>query len=130
MNTPLGPISSRSTSRKPSTVRPLSHARRPAAWQALQPAGNTEVALHRRNYDLTGPSQRDTIRLSIIENRRLVSHQTIESSLDLEKLALRHELVLAELATRDPARAAEAMKRHIEDLNPLPDRRPRPAQGG
>jgi DNA-binding GntR family transcriptional regulator len=41
------------------------------------------------------------------------------SSLDPEMLARRHEIVLAEIATRDPARAAEAMKHHIEDLNPL-----------
>jgi DNA-binding GntR family transcriptional regulator len=45
------------------------------------------------------------------------------SSLDLEKLARRHEVVLAEIATRDPVRAAEAMKHHIEDLNPLSGRR-------
>lgn len=41
---------------------------------------------------------------------------TRRSTLDLEKLARRHEIVLAEIATRDPARAAEAMKHHIEDL--------------
>jgi DNA-binding GntR family transcriptional regulator len=42
------------------------------------------------------------------------------SSLDLEVLARRHEIVLAEIASRDPVRAAEAMKHHIEDVNPLP----------
>jgi DNA-binding GntR family transcriptional regulator len=40
---------------------------------------------------------------------------TRRSSLDLEKLARRHEVVLAEIASRDPARAADAMKHHIED---------------
>lgn len=45
------------------------------------------------------------------------------SSLDLEKLARRHEIVLAEIATGDPARAAEAMRDHIESLSPLPANR-------
>jgi len=47
---------------------------------------------------------------------------TRRSSLDLERLAQRHYVVLAEIATRDPARAAEAMKHHIEDLNLPPAR--------
>ncbi len=45
---------------------------------------------------------------------------TRRSSLDLEQLARRHEILLQEIASRDPARAAEAMKRHIEDLGQPP----------
>jgi DNA-binding GntR family transcriptional regulator len=41
------------------------------------------------------------------------------SNMDLEELALRHEAVLVEIASRDPSRAAEAMKHHIEDLSLL-----------
>ncbi len=45
---------------------------------------------------------------------------TRRSSLDLEQLARRHEILLQEIASRDPVRAAEAMKRHIEDLGQPP----------
>lgn len=55
---------------------------------------------------------------------------TRRSTLDLEKLARRHEIVLAEIATRDPARAAEAMKHHIEDLSMPPLKRETRRLGG
>lgn len=45
---------------------------------------------------------------------------TRRSTMDLEQLARRHEILLQEIASRNPARAAEAMKHHIEDLGQPP----------
>ncbi|MGC8837590.1 MAG: GntR family transcriptional regulator [Anaerolineae bacterium] len=43
-----------------------------------------------------------------------------KSTFDLEMLARRHQELLEALRTRDPAKAAQAMRRHIEDLGKPP----------
>lgn len=44
-----------------------------------------------------------------------------KSTFDLEVLARRHQELLETLKTRDPAKAARAMQRHIEDLGKPPE---------
>ncbi len=47
------------------------------------------------------------------------------SGQDLEALALRHEVILEALASKDPDRAKHAMQRHLEDLgHPVEDSPP------